>query len=57
MVHEMVPVGVPEPGVSTERVAVNISESPNVAGVSEEVTIKPVLALFTVCAPAIEVLR
>jgi hypothetical protein len=57
MVHEIVPVGVPEPGVCTEREAVNTRESPNVAGVSEEVTIKPVLALVTACVPVVEVLR
>ena len=57
MVHEMAPVGVPEPGVFTESEAVNTTESPNVAGVSDEATIKPVLALLTVCAPVVEVLR
>jgi hypothetical protein len=56
IVHEMVPVGVPEPGVLTESVAVNMTESPKVDGASEEETINPVAARFTVCIPIVEVL-
>jgi hypothetical protein len=52
----MVPVGVPEPGVLTESVAVNMTESPKVDGASEEETINPVAARFTVCIPIVEVL-
>jgi hypothetical protein len=50
------PVGVPEPGATALTVAVNVTNCRNTAGFTEETTTVEVLARFTVCVMAADVL-
>ncbi len=45
-----VPVGVPAPGFTALTVAVKVTFWPNTDGLTEDVTVVDVLALFTVCS-------
>ncbi len=53
--NSTVPLGVPAPGDKALIVAVNVTLCPNADGVSEVITLVVVLALFTTCATADEV--
>ena len=50
-----VPVGMPAPGAAL-TVAVNVTDWPNIEGFKEDVTLVVVLAGFTTCETADEVL-
>ena len=52
-----VPVGVPTPGETALTVAVKVTDCPNTDGFTDEVTVVELLALFTVCVMAAEVLE
>ena len=52
-----VPVGVPVPGATALTVAVKVTDCPNTDGFTDEVTVVELLALFTVCGMAAEVLE
>src|ERR1041385_590314 len=45
-----VPVGVPAPGDTALTTAVNVTDTPNVDGFSDELTVVALLAGLTVCA-------
>lgn len=51
-----VPLGVPVPGATARTVAVNVTAPPTCAGFQEEATAVDVVAMFTVCVAAEEVL-
>jgi hypothetical protein len=51
-----VPVGVPTPGETALTVAVKVTAWPDADGFTDEVTVVELLALFTVCVMAAEVL-
>jgi hypothetical protein len=51
-----VPVGVPAPGATALTVAVKVTAWPEADGFTDEVTVVELLALFTVCVMAAEVL-
>src|SRR5437867_195462 len=50
------PVGVPTPGETALTVAVNVTDAPNTDGLKDDARAVVVLALFTVCVTAAEVL-
>ena len=51
-----VPVGVPAPGAVAATVAVKVTACPNTDGLAEEESAVVVLAMFTVCVSAEDVL-
>src|SRR2546426_9171331 len=51
-----VPVGVPAPGDTALTVAVNVTDTPNVDGFNDELTVVVLLAWLTVCVRSAEVL-
>ena len=51
-----VPVGVPAPGDTALTVAVNVTDTPKVDGLSDELTVVALLAGLTVCVRPDEVL-
>jgi hypothetical protein len=51
-----VPVGLPAPGATGATVAVNLTDCPDADGFCDDVTVVVVLAWFTTCDSAVEVL-
>ena len=51
-----VPVGVPAAGATGVTVAVNVTDCPDTDGFTDDVTVVELLALFTVCDSAADVL-